>query len=124
MSINIGHWEAMEAASKATQEYISKYGENPMGCGFAWVHVSVRGNNGLMAMSPQQCSRVAKELKSVGFTRAYGTKAYGGGYQLWNPSKSSTQDMAAKECGARAYVEVIKKYLPEGTSIHVEARLD
>ena len=108
MSINIGHWEAMEAASKATQEYISKYGENPMGCGFAWVHVSVRGN-----------TRVAKELQSVGFTRAYG-----GGYQLWNPSKSSTQDMAAKECGARAYVEVIKKYLPEGTSIRVEARLD
>ena len=101
------HSEALQAAAKATQEYISKYGEGYFSCGFAWVSVSIKGN-----------TKVGKSFIERGFS-----KNYGGGYMLWNPSGHHTQDVNAKEEGARAYVSTLKKYLPE-IQLYVGSRLD
>jgi len=92
---------AKQAAANATFEYINKNGENPMGCGFAWVEVSkVRG-------------------KKLDFLKVYGfKKKYDGpGFSLWNPSGHYTQDMDAKYAGAQAFVEVL-----EGLGLNAVAR--
>jgi len=101
------HSEAVQAASKATNDYIAKHGYQPFNCGFAWVSSSEKGNTAL-----------GKSLKQFGFE-----KSYSGGYQLWNPSNSFTQDMSAKYEGARAYVDTVKKYLPS-IKLTVGSRLD
>ena len=84
---------AQKAAQKTTEDFLAKHGDRDA-CGFAWVNVyEVRSN-----------SKVGKILAQAGFK-----KAYGGGLQLWNPSGSWTQCITAKEEGARAYAEVLRK---------------
>lgn len=80
------------AASEATNKYIAEYGENPFGCGFAWV--DVRGARG----------KKLETLKRMGFKKKY----VGTGVSLWNPSGSFTQDMEAKYAGALAYAEALR----------------
>lgn len=104
MDIETIHNQASDAASTATKTFLTKYGDG-FPCGFAWVTVSERGN-----------TRLGKALKSVGFD-----KAYGGGLQLWNPSKMFTQSVDALEAGARAYADVLKSY---GINASVGSRLD
>jgi hypothetical protein len=106
MTFNELHEIALEAAKTATDKFIEKHGDWDC-CGFAWVHASVKGN-----------TKVGKAFKAVGFT-----KAYGGGYQLWNPSGSSTQSLSAKEAGTDAYVKVIRQYLPE-IGVFAQSRMD
>lgn len=101
------HSEAVQAARKAVSGYIEKYGEGPFNCGFAWVSSYEKGNTVL-----------GKSLKQFGFE-----KSYSGGYQLWDPANSFTQDMSAKYEGARAYVDTVKKYLPS-IKLTVGSRLD
>ena len=84
--------DALSAASSATTAHIEEYGENPMGCGFAWVDVKgVRGKK-------------LESLKGFGFKKKY----VGTGVSLWNPSKNITQDMDAKMAGAEACAMILR----------------
>ncbi len=100
------HNNAMQAAQKATDDYINQYGEHDA-CGFAWVTAYVSG-----------ATKLGKSFKAQGFD-----KAYGGGWQLWNPSKNFTQSISAKEAGAQAYVDVIRSALPD-VKIYASSRMD
>ena len=100
------HTKALEAAKQATEDYVSKYGEHDA-CGFAWVTAYVNG-----------ASKLGKSFKAQGFT-----KAYGGGWQLWNPSNSWTQSVSAKEAGADAYVRTVCAEL-EDVKLYANSRLD
>lgn len=100
------HNTAMVAAEKATNDYIKTHGDFDC-CGFAWVTAYVNG-----------ASKLGKSFKAVGFD-----KAYGGGWQLWNPSKNFTQSINAKEAGAQAYVDVIRTALPT-VKIYANSRMD
>ena len=100
------HNTAMVAAEKATNDYIAAHGDHDC-CGFAWVTAYVNG-----------ASKLGKSFKAVGFD-----KAYGGGWQLWNPSKNFTQSINAKEAGAQAYVDTIRTALPT-VKIYASSRMD
>jgi hypothetical protein len=106
IDMNVVIENARVAANEATNRYLSENGENPMGCGFAWVDVKVRGN-----------TKVGKFLKTVGFKKPY----VGTGLSLWNPSASFTQDMDAKVAGARAFADVLNA---AGIPASVGCRLD
>ena len=86
------HNTATQAAAKATEDFLAKHGDRDA-CGFAWVTVYEKGS-----------TKLGRALKAVGFK-----PAYGGGLQLWNPSGNWTQCITAKEEGARAYAEVLRK---------------
>ena len=101
------HNEAVQEAAQATQHYLDTVGEHPFNCGFAWVTANVKGN-----------TKVGKSFIAQGFE-----KSYNGGYQIWNPGGSYSQDMSAKMAGADAYVATVKKYLPE-VQISTRSRLD
>ena len=97
--------DALEAARRATNNYISTYGECPLNCGFAWVVVkNSRGKR-------------AQALKDLGFKKRY----VGPGLSLWNPSGSMTQDMDAKYAGAEAYAAVLTEM---GYQAEAQCRLD
>jgi hypothetical protein len=96
---------AQQAAAKATAEYLAQHGDG-WPCGFAWVQANVRGN-----------TRIGRALLAAGFQ-----KAYGGGLQWWNPSNSYTQNMDAKESGARAAAAVLSVKL--GESFYAQSRMD
>ena len=100
------HNTAMVAAQKATEDHLNTHGEADA-CGFAWVTAYVNG-----------ASKLGKSFKAQGFD-----KAYGGGWQPWNPSKSYTQSISAKERGAQAYVDVIRTALPT-VKIYASSRMD
>ena len=100
------HNRALKAAETATANYISKYGEHDA-CGFAWVTAYVNG-----------ASKLGKSFKQQGFD-----KAYGGGWQLWNPSNSWTQSISAKEAGAEAYVSTVRAELPD-VKLYSNSRMD
>ena len=97
--------DATAVACRETNRYIGTYGENPMGCGFAWV--VVKGARG----------KKANALKEIGFRKRYD----GPGLSLWNPSGSMTQDMDAKYAGAQACAEVLRKM---GYDAEAYCRLD
>lgn len=84
---------AQRKAARATDMHIFDNGENPMGCGFAWVVVKgVRGKK-------------AELLKEFGFKKRYD----GPGLSRWNPSASITQDMDAKYEGAKVYAATLRE---------------
>lgn len=92
-------------AVRASYSHQKTFGENPMGCGFAWVEVKgVRGNN-------------SKLLKENGFDKNYAST----GLLLWDPSKAPTQDMDIKMAGARAYAAVLRE---AGLNAEAVCRLD
>ena len=98
--------EAFAAAAQATANYLAKYGECAC-CGFAWVNVT------------PGTSKVAKILKAKYNAR----KPYGGtGVQIWNPGKSYTQSITAKEEGAYAFASIIKDKL--GVDAYAGSRMD
>ena len=87
------HNTATAAARKTTEDFLAKHGDRDA-CGFAWVTVYEKGS-----------TKLGRALKSVGFK-----PAYDGGLQLWNPSGRWTQCITAKEEGARAYADVLRKF--------------
>ena len=98
--------EASIAAATATQTYLAEHGDRDC-CGFAWVTVyKVRSN-----------SKLGKLLAELGFS-----KAYGGGLQLWNPSKHFTQALTAKEKGAETYARILRDAL--GLEAYAQSRMD
>ena len=101
------HQLATRNATIATEDYIKQNGEHPFNCGFAWVECYEKGN-----------TKLGKSFIAQGFK-----KSYTGGYQLWNPSNSHTQDMSAKMAGTKAYVDTVKRYLPN-VRLYEGSRLD
>jgi len=100
------HSKALLAASLATDNYIRQYGDT-FPCGFAKVIADVNGN-----------TKIGKSFKDCGFE-----KNYGGGWYLWNPSGHLTQSVDAKDAGVRAYIKVVKEYLPD-VAIYPHTALD
>lgn len=99
------HAEASMAAAQTTRQFLAQHGDRDC-CGFAWVTVfGVKLN-----------TRLGKAMKAAGFR-----KAYDGGIQLWNPSGHHTQCITAKEEGAQAYAEVLKKH---GLTAYAGSRMD
>lgn len=96
---------AQRKAARTTEDYILDNGENPFGCGFAWV--VVKGARG----------KKAEMLKEFGFEKRYD----GPGLSLWNPSGSYTQDMDAKYVGAQVYAEQLREM---GIDAYASCRLD
>ena len=98
------HEEATKEAKKAVADFIAKHGE-PFYCGFAWVNIC------------DGRSAFAKALKKAGIA----SKSYSKGFDVWNPSGHPTQSMDAKEQGAYAYAEVLRKY---GIKCYAQSRAD
>ncbi len=97
--------EAQTAAIEATTKMIN---DNPgvwYPCGFAWVNIKP-------ARGP-----FVNYLKG----QSIGSLAYGGGWQIWNPSNHSTQWMDAKKAGADAFAAVLNKY---GIKAYADCRMD
>ena len=93
------------AARKAAAEKHAVVGERDA-CGFSWCTVfDVRSN-----------SKVGKLLANYGFR-----KAYGGGLQLWDPSKHPTQSVSVLEAGASAMAAELKA---AGLTAYAGSRLD
>jgi hypothetical protein len=100
--------EAFAAAQNATQETLNKHGDRDV-CGFAWV--TIRPGNG----------KLARYLKHIGEARP----AYGGGLSVWNPGKSFTQALTAKEDGAQAFARVLRDKLGLGyKEVSAGSRMD
>ena len=97
--------EAQLAAAAATQRFLDQHGDADA-CGFASVKADVKGN-----------TKIGRALLKEGFR-----KAYGGGLEWWNPSKSYTQAITAKEVGAEAAAKVLRERL--GIEAYVWSRLD
>ena len=97
--------EAQAAASQKTAEYLAKYGDG-WPCGFAWVWTNAKGN-----------TKIGKALLAAGFQ-----KHSGGGLSWWNPSGSFTQNMDAKEEGARAAARILRERL--GIEASAQSRMD
>lgn len=105
MDIAAIHQEATQAAQKAAADMKAQRGDG-FPCGFAWVVVhGVKLN-----------TRLGKEMKRVGFS-----KNYGGGIQLWNPSRNMAQNVDILMAGARAYAEVLKR---NGIDAYADSRWD
>jgi len=100
--------EAQKAAADATQKHIEKNSGTWYPCGFAWV--KIKPSRGRFV---QMCKD-----KKLG-----NTDDYQGGFLIYNPSGNSTQWMDAKEIGAYAFCEVLKKYYPDA-NIYVRTRID
>ena len=93
------------AARQAAAEKHQQVGERDA-CGFAFVTVfDVRSN-----------SKLGKLLANYNFR-----KAYGGGLQLWDPSKHPTQSVSVLEAGASAMARELKAV---GLTAYAGSRLD
>ena len=99
------HNEALELAKQATEAHLEKYGEQ-FYCGFAWVKITPATQS------------FARHLKKAGIVNR---KAYGGGYDIHNPSGHFTQDMSAKESGAYAYARHLSEH---GIQCYSQSRPD
>lgn len=100
--------EAQRAAAQAAQAHIDANPGVWYPCGFAWVKIRpARG-------------RFVEMCKDQGVGR---TDDFEGGFVIYNPSENSTQWMEAKEAGARAFVEVLRRHFPE-MKVSVQTRID
>ena len=97
--------KGLVAAKAAAANKHREVGERDA-CGFAFVTVyDVRCN-----------SKVGKLLANYGFR-----KAYGGGLQLWDPSKHPTQSVSVLAAGADAMARELKAI---GLTAYAGSRLD
>lgn len=87
---------AFDAARAATNAYLFAHPLDWYPCGFAWVNIDGR-------------SPVVRALKKYYPEQQRGHKGYPKGWDVWNPSGSSTQSMDAKEAGARAFADVLTR---------------
>jgi len=85
--------EAFAAASKATAEYLAKYGDG-YPCGFAWCTTPATG-------------KFAKYLKDNGLARKHHGEP---GLVIWNPAKTFSQNVDAIHAGTSAFAEVLRKH--------------
>lgn len=106
MEYREAHQKALDAAYEAAKAHNEKHGDWDA-CGFAWVKASVDGR-----------SKAARELKKLGFS-----KAWNYGYDLWNPSRFPVQSVSTLEAGADAYAKTMNELLG-GNMFYAQSRLD
>lgn len=106
VTLQFAHDQAIMAARKATEDFLAKHGSRDA-CGFAWVSCYEKGN-----------TKLGRQIAKLGYRKSEGV-----GFQLWNPSGSWTQAITAKEEGAQAYVNTMKKYFPE-LKLSANSRMD
>lgn len=100
--------EAQSAAHAAAEKFFRERlgGKDQYACGFAWVTIhGVKGN-----------TKIGRALKECDVR-----PAYGGGLQMWNPSKFGCQNVDTLEAGAEAAAAVFKRY---GFEAYAGSRLD
>ena len=97
--------QAFEAAARECDSMIEDNPGQWYPCGFASVVIRP-------ARGP-----VVAALKDLGI----GSKAYGGGYSVWNPSKNPTQWMDAKYEGAKVFAQVLQAH---GIDAQADCRMD
>lgn len=100
--------EAQDAAHQAATNYFHEVlgGRDQYACGFAWVTIhGIKGN-----------TKLGRALKACDVR-----PAYGGGLQLWNPSRFGCQNVDTLYQGAEAAAQVFKKY---GFTAYAGSRLD
>lgn len=98
--------EAFTAAGGATAQHLIENPNTWYPCGFAWVNIKpARG-------------KLVEYLKEKGLGYV---DSYYGGFTVYNPSQNSTQWMDAKEIGARAFADVLRKH---GVKVTVGTRID
>lgn len=101
--------EARAAARAATEQYYRQVlnGQDAFPCGFSWISIfGIRANSAL-----------GKSLKNCSVTKSNYEKSH----VIWNPSGTGLQNVEAKEVGARAARDVLRRY---GFDAHVGSRLD
>lgn len=96
--------QAFDAAREASADHFRKYGDRDC-CGFAWVNIK------------PGTSAIARELKKRGDAR----KSYYGGVDVWDPGKTMSQNMGAKEAGAQAFAKVLQD---AGYKAYMMSRMD
>lgn len=96
--------QAFEAARNASTAHLRQHGQFDC-CGFAWVNIK------------PGTSAIARELKARGEAR----KSYYGGVDVWDPGKTMTQNMSAKEAGATAFAKVLQD---AGYKAYMMSRMD
>jgi hypothetical protein len=96
---------AQDASTRYFQDELR--GQDQMACGFAWVDVYVERTN----------SKEARELIRAGFRKDYKPKCL----SMWNPGGLPVQNINAKEAGANAMADFLRK---QGITAYAGSRLD
>jgi hypothetical protein len=96
---------AQDASTRYFQDELR--GQDQMACGFAWVDVYVERTN----------SKEARELIRAGFRKDYKPKCL----SMWNPGGLPCQNIDAKEAGANAMADFLRK---QGITAYAGSRLD
>lgn len=106
-------FEMTEAAKAASEKFFKEVlgGQDACACGFAWVEVwpNYKGNT-------RQGRAERQVLKDLGLEPSYNKS-----FQMWNPGGLPVQNIDAKEAGAHAAAEVLRKY---GFKAYTGSRLD
>lgn len=110
---------AQEAARKAVQAEVAREPENPYAfdCGFAWVIVKP-ATGPFVNWCKRQIEAVGEHSREA---LQYGSKAYEGGWQFWQPGEFSGQSVRIHKVGADAFAKVLTDH---GLKAHVGSRLD
>ena len=99
---------AQDAARKAVQDEVAREPENP----YAWVIVKPAPGP-FVNWCKRQIDAVGERSREA---LQYGSKAYEGGWQFWQPGEFSGQSV-----GADAFAKVLRGH---GLKAHVGSRLD
>ena len=102
-----------EARTIARQAATVRFGEvgDRGACGFAWVNIYEHNGKKVDGRS-----KLGKMLNRIGVR-----KAYGGGYQLWNPSGLHVQNIDVLEAGAQAAADSLRSF---GFTAYAGSRMD
>lgn len=111
INVNVVKQEFMDAAAKASQSAMEKYGDFGS-CGFAWITIvpKYRGNT-------KEGKAERKILAELGFEKDW----TGRNYMIWNPSKIGAQSVFIREAGSSAGANILRYY---GFDAYSNSRLD
>lgn len=110
---------AQDAARKAVQAEIARKPEDPMAfdCGFAWVIVKP-ATGPFVNWCKRQIDTLGERSRE---SFQYGSKAYAGGWQFWQPGEFNGQSIRIHKVGADAFAKVL---VDNGLQAYADSRLD
>lgn len=117
-------WDEAWATAKAAAEDVGQRMGDGGSCGFAWVRIMPARGPFITWCRRQNAIanegvEMGRERHPYGERRTWGT----GGWQVWNPGGYAGQCLCAKEAGAKAFAETLKRHGIAG-DIWDESRLD
>ena len=111
---------AEEECKRTAAQY---FGGNDGGaCGFAWVTVRPATGPFVAWCKKQKALAIANGTRAGTADITYGSKAWNGGWQFWNPGGWGGQSIDVKEAGAVAFRNVLAMEL--GLNAETGSRLD